>query len=198
LRRGAARVLGVDLSEDMLRIAREEEAARPVGAEYQAQDAAALALGETFDRALAVYLLHYAGTREALAGMCRSIAQHVAPGGRFLTFVINPDLPSDPAYYVPFGVRIDIAPPPYGDGQALQFGMWLGDAWTPWITVYRWSLETLRASLLEAGFSDVRVVPLSVAKDAELGEAHFRPYVERPHCILVEAKKAQDPSGASA
>lgn len=189
LRRGAARVIGVDRSEDMLRIAREEEAARPLGAVYQAQDAAALAMGETFDRALAVYLLHYAATRAELAGMCRSIAQHVAPGGRFVTFVLNPDLPSDPDYYVPFGVRVDVVPEP-ADGQELQFAMWLGDTWTPGITVHRWSFGTLVSSLREAGFSDVRVVPLSVAPGVERGEELFRPYVERPHCILLEATKA--------
>jgi toxoflavin synthase len=189
LRRGAARVLGVDLSEDMLRVAREEEAQRPLGAAYQARDAAALALGEVFDQILAVYLLHYAGSRAQLAGMCRSIAQHLAPGGRFVTFAINPDIPSDPEYYVPFGVRMEITPEP-ADGQELEFALWLGDTWSGGITAYRWSWGTLLVALREAGLDDVRVVPLSVAPGAGEGkDARWRPYVDRPHCILIEATK---------
>jgi SAM-dependent methyltransferase len=189
LRLGAARVLGVDLSEDMLRIAREEEAKRPLGAAYQVQDAAALALGEIFDRILAVYLLHYAASRAQLAGMCRAIADHLAPGGRFVTFAVNPDIPSDPEYYVPFGVRMEITAEP-ADGQEFRFALWLGDAWSPGITAYRWSWDTLLASLREAGLVDVRVVPLSVAPGAgERGDAMWRPYVDRPHCILIEATK---------
>lgn len=189
LRRGAARVLGVDLSEDMLRVAREEEAQRPLGAVYQVQDAAALSLEEVFDQVLAVYLLHYAASRAQLAGMCRSIARHLAPGGRFITYAINPDIPSDPEYYVPFGVRMEITAEPV-DGQELEFALWLGDAWSAGITAYRWSWDTLLATLREAGLVDVRVVPLSVAPGAgERGDAKWRPYVDRPHCILIEATK---------
>lgn len=189
LRHGAARVLGVDLSEEMLRVAREEEILRPLGAAYQVQDAAVMTLGEVFDDVLAVYLLHYAATRAQLDGMCRSIAHHLAPGGRFITFAINPDVPSDPAYYGPFGVRMEITAEP-ADGQELQFALWLGDAWSAGITAYRWSWDTLQASLREAGLVDVRVVPLSVAPGAgEREDAQWRPYVDRPHCILIEATK---------
>ena len=189
LRRGAARVLGVDLSEDMLRVAREEEVQRPLGAAYQAQDAAALSLGEVFDQVLAVYLLHYASSREQLAGMCRSIAHHLAPGGRFITYAVNPAIPQDPEYYVPFGVRMEITADP-ADGQEFEFALWLGDAWSAGITAYRWSWDTLLVSLREAGLVDVRVVPLSVAPEAgERGDAKWRPYIDRPHCILIEATK---------
>ncbi|APR82870.1 Methyltransferase [Minicystis rosea] len=189
LRRGAARVVGVDLSDDMLRVAREEEAQRPLGAVYRAQDAAALSLGEIFDRVLAVYLLHYASSREQLAGMCRSIASHLAPGGKLVTFAVNPDFPSDPEYYVPFGVRMEITPEPV-DGQEFQFALWLGDAWSPGITAYRWSWGTYLVSLREAGLVDARIVPLSVAPGAGERDADkWSPYVDRPHCILIEATK---------
>ncbi len=168
----------MDLSEDMLRVAREEEAQRPLGAVYQVQDAAALSLGEVFDQVLAVYLLHYAASRAQLAAMCRSIANHLAPGGRFVTFAVNPDLPSDPEYYVPLGVRMEIAPEP-ADGQASSFALWLGDAWSPGITAYRWSWGTLLVSLREAGLVDVRVVPCPSRPGAgDPDDARWRPYVE--------------------
>lgn len=189
LRGGAARVLGVDLSEDMLRIARDEETQRPLGAAYQAQDAAALSLGEVFDHVLAVYLLHYSASRSQLAGMCSAVAHHLAPGGRFVTFALNPDVPLDPEYYVPFGVRMNVPSEP-ADGQEIKFALWLGDSWSADISAYRWSWSTLLDSLREAGLVDVRVVPLSVAPGAgEREDARWRPYVDRPHCILIEATK---------
>jgi toxoflavin synthase len=192
LRRGA-RVLGVDVSEDMVRIARELEARQPLGARYLVQDVATLDLAQRFDVVLAVYLLHYAGSREHLASMCRAIARHLEPGGRFVTYQLNPDGAQDPEYYVPYGLRVRLPSEPE-EGTPFTFNARLGeDVWSPDISAHWWSWEALETSLREAGLEDIRKVPLSVAPDAvaKHGEAMWRPYLERPHCILVEATRAR-------
>lgn len=58
---GAARVLGVDLSEDMIRVARSHEEEEPLGVEYTMGDITALGDLGTFDCAVAIYLLSHAG-----------------------------------------------------------------------------------------------------------------------------------------
>src|SRR5271168_4896129 len=63
---GAAEVLGVDISERMIDLAREQEARQPLGIEYRVEDAKTLG-GEAghadFDLVVAVWLLVYARTR---------------------------------------------------------------------------------------------------------------------------------------
>jgi ubiquinone/menaquinone biosynthesis C-methylase UbiE len=72
--RGAARVVGVDLSAGMIGLARSQEASQPLGIEYFVGNAKHLCLAERFDLVVASYLLNYAATREELLAMCRTIA----------------------------------------------------------------------------------------------------------------------------
>ena len=63
---GALEVTGVDLSAEMIRLAEEEERARPLGCRYLHRDAATLDRPGQVDLVVAVYLLNYARTREEL------------------------------------------------------------------------------------------------------------------------------------
>jgi SAM-dependent methyltransferase len=84
--RGASRVMGVDLSEGMVDLARKQQAQAPLGIAYCAGDGRALDLGREYDLAVAAYLLNYATTREELGAMCDSIARCLRPGGRLAGF----------------------------------------------------------------------------------------------------------------
>nr|VFK68899.1 MAG: Methyltransferase domain-containing protein [Candidatus Kentron sp. UNK]VFK73747.1 MAG: Methyltransferase domain-containing protein [Candidatus Kentron sp. UNK] len=67
-------VLGVDISEKMIEIARQEEAREPLGIEYLVGDVLELGeMGSHFDLVVASFLLHYAQTEEQLLEMCRNI-----------------------------------------------------------------------------------------------------------------------------
>ena len=90
-RLGAARVHGVDLSPEMVRLAEEAERQEPLGCTYSVGDArlAPGALGQ-FDVVMAVYLLNYAQTADELHEMARSIAGQLAPGGRLVGINDNP------------------------------------------------------------------------------------------------------------
>src|SRR5215831_12995056 len=59
-RRGAAQVIGVDISPEMIRLAHQYEQAEPLGITYQVCDAVALPPLAPFDLVTAVYLLTYA------------------------------------------------------------------------------------------------------------------------------------------
>src|ERR1043165_6504266 len=65
---GAGRVVVVDISPQMIALARQQEEAQPLGIEYRIADAAALGKIGNFDRVTAAYLLHYA---ENQAQRCR-------------------------------------------------------------------------------------------------------------------------------
>lgn len=78
--RGAARVIGVDLSQGMIDLARSQEAHHQLGIEYFVGDARELSETETFDLTVAAYLLNYARTRDELQAMCDGIARSLKSG----------------------------------------------------------------------------------------------------------------------
>jgi toxoflavin synthase len=86
---GGARVVGVDISEKMIELAKQEEAREPQDIEYILGDAVELGKIGSFDLVVASYLLNYAQTKEQLLKMCQSIEANLKPGGRFVTFNNN-------------------------------------------------------------------------------------------------------------
>ena len=56
-KRGAATILGVDVSTRMIELAQEAEAKAPLGCDYLVQDALTMNLGRQFDAVVGMYLL---------------------------------------------------------------------------------------------------------------------------------------------
>ncbi len=97
---GAARVTGVDLSEKMIELARQQETRHNLGIDYLVADARQLDAADPYDLVVAAYLLNYAEDRTTLEAMCQGIARCLKPGGRFVTVNCNPALefPTAPSY----------------------------------------------------------------------------------------------------
>ena len=87
---GAARVVGVDISQAMIADARSQEQQTPLGIEYRVEDVIDLESIGSFDLALAVYLFPYAASRQQLSGMCGSIYRNLKPGGKLVAAFFNP------------------------------------------------------------------------------------------------------------
>ncbi len=98
--RGAARVLGVDLSAKMIELARQQEDEHGLGVQYHVGDARAVPLEAECDLVVAAYLLNYAHDRSELLEMYEAIARYLKPGGRFVTVNTNPglDFSAAPSY----------------------------------------------------------------------------------------------------
>ncbi|MBR8839618.1 MAG: class I SAM-dependent methyltransferase [Stigonema ocellatum SAG 48.90 = DSM 106950] len=92
-RKGALRVIGVDISEKMIELARQQETKEPLSIEYIVGDV--LELGEigSFNLVVASYLLNYSQTKEQLLKMCQNIFVNLKPGGRFVTINNNSEQP---------------------------------------------------------------------------------------------------------
>lgn len=89
--RGAANVEGVDISKEMILLAKESEEKNPLGIAYHTHDVFELKLNKKFDVITASYLLNYAKNIAELVQFGRTIVQHLNPGGRFITINSNPD-----------------------------------------------------------------------------------------------------------
>ena len=92
---GAEQVIGVDLSENMIKLARKREAQDRLGIIYTVGDITELGEIGNFDLVVASYLLNYAQTRGQLLDMCQTIFANLKPGGRFVSINNNPEQPPE-------------------------------------------------------------------------------------------------------
>ena len=92
---GADDVLGVDISSEMIRMAREGESNEPIGCRYAVADVTDYMCDDPVDLVVAMYLLNYATSPEELDGFVQAAFRFLRPGGRFVGFNDNPN--SDPS-----------------------------------------------------------------------------------------------------
>lgn len=92
LKPNAKRLVGVDISEKMIEIAKQEEAREPLGIEYLVGDVFELGEIGRFDLVVASFFLNQAKTKEELLKACQTIYINLKPGGRFITMNNNVDM----------------------------------------------------------------------------------------------------------
>lgn len=153
-RRGAARVVGVDLSPGMIGLARREEERAPLGIDYLVHDVKQLALGQTFDVVVAAYLLNYAQTAAELVEMGTAIRRHLEPGGRFVTVNNNPRHDVEHFAATRLYGFIKRAQGPLREGTPVDYVFFLENESFA-ITNYHLSVATHETALKTAGFQRV-------------------------------------------
>ena len=160
LARGAAGVLGVDESEEMLAIAK---ANRLPDCYMEFMQLRVGAMGEIgrFDVITAGWLLHYAQTEDELKRMCKNIALNLKPHGIFVALNSNPDSPLGGSEEYGYHVTAERDPPQNGDTLTLTcFG---NHAEVKFLTTH-WDTETYKAAMREAGLSFSVRIPKPVAR----------------------------------
>lgn len=156
--RGAARVVGVDLSHGMIDLARSQEIQHQLGIEYVVGDARELDGTEQFDLVMAAYLLNYARNRDELQSMCAGIARSLKPGGRFITVNCNPSqsFPTAPSYRK-YGFETSVEGE-WQEGVPIKWTFHLSDG--PFdIENYHLNVATHEAVFRNAGFREIRWHP---------------------------------------
>ena len=185
---GAASVTGVDISAEMIALAREAEATDALGIEYICADAATLQSPVRYDLVGAAYLLHYASDVTELRAMCESIAGCLKPGGRFVAINENPDQSADDyAAYTQYGFNKKFARP-RADASTIEYSMIAGRE-VIGFSAYFYTRDTYEQALRDAGFNSIRWVPLELAPagvDA-MGDEYWRAYMDNPPVVGLEA-----------
>ena len=188
---GAARVVGVDISQKMIELARQEEARVPLGIEYMVRDV--LELGEigSFDLVVAAYLLNYAQTKEQLLKMCQTIFINLEPGGRFVSINDNFDLP--PKFYP----RLE----KYGIAKSISGALQEGTPMTYTISVdggqkvsflnYYLRKATYESAFREVGFKEIRWQQLILSPEGvqEFDHEFWQDLLDYPPLIGIECLK---------
>ncbi len=184
---GAASVTGVDISAEMVELAREAERLQPLGCEYIHQDAAEFAPEEPADIVTAVYLFNYAGTPAQLLRMCRAARSALRAGGRLVALndnCHNPP-PSQAGAWAKYGFDRTLvgalregAPVRYRfttlDGEDFEFDN------------YYLEPETYRTALTEAGFVNIEWVALELEPQSR-HEPFWDDFLAAPPLIALTA-----------
>ncbi len=182
LEKGATSVLGVDLSEEMVRVARRIEADRPIGASYRVGDGEHLGRLGAFDLVTAVWLLNYAESCEQLRAMARGAWENLESGGRFVAFTINPAFDYRTSESDKYGVRIVGESPE--DDHVVCHGEFTLDPPVA-VDVRRFTTQQYEAALTDAGFSGIEWRAASPSSDdvATHGAAYWADF--RENCIGI-------------
>lgn len=187
---GAASVLGVDISEHMIDVARAKEQRAPLGLTYVVADAADMGQLGMFDVVSAAYLLHYAPTHEHLARVCRALHANLKPGGRLVTLVANPSFPEvGRSDYTTYGFTTEVQDHER-DGSPMMMRVRLGPVEMP-VPCFRWKRATYEGALRDAGFAEVAWHAAMLAPEGreKLGDAYWELYMRNPHLAAISCVK---------
>lgn len=186
---GAARVVGVDISAEMVTRAKEIEVAAPLGIAYLQSDVATVETEERFDIAFCSYLFNYARSRAELRSLITSVARLLRPGGLAVGCNDYPDNP--PAHYEryrPYGF-IKIGPAEQSEGSTITYRFFNPDGSVFELDNYFLPTSLYREEFATAGFSAFDWVMPRVSPAGQAGfEAGFwDAYLESPPIVSFSA-----------
>ena len=189
-RAGAGRVTGVDVSAEMIRLARREEERDPLGCAYLCRDAADFEpRPEAADLVVAMYLLHYAGTREKLVRFLRVCHDALRPGGRLVGFndnVLRP--PRGTVSWRQYGVEKTGPLSAPAEGDPIRYRFTNPDGRQFEFHNHFLKPETYRAAFRESGFRGFRWLGVSLAP-GERGNPFWDAFLDDPPVIAYAATK---------
>ena len=149
---GAKRVVGIDISKNMIEIARKKESTLHHEIEYMVGNASELpSIGE-FDVVFAGFLLHYAKNREELQSMLNGISNSLKPAGKFVCFNENPEKPLHEG--IQYGVKT-LGPNNIKDGDIVTRQHFEKQTKKFEFSHFHYELDTYNQSLKTAGFNNI-------------------------------------------
>lgn len=189
---GAAEVAGVDISGEMIKLARQEEKKNPLGIRYECADVLKLPVIGKFDIVLGSFLLHYSKTKEELSAMCRNIYANVKAGGRFAG--IN-DCPDNPLQLdKKFGIT-RTCEGPVKEGSVIKITLYKDNESVCSFNNYHWDRKTYADSLTAAGFRNIVWRGFKVSQEGidKFGSGFWEPYLKQPGVAIFGCER--QPSG---
>lgn len=162
---GAADVLGVDISREMIRLAEQAEKDEPLGCRYLAANATELEFDACFDLVVAAFLLNHASSRAELLALFSAIFRVLKPGGRFVGLNVNMAIGTDHYDDLRKYGRWMTTTPERREGDMIKVFHSNPDGSQMLIENYYLSPETYDAAAAESGLMDFRWLPLTVSQE---------------------------------
>lgn len=189
---GAREVVGVDLSPEMLRIARQDGIQ---SIDYVEADVVNLPDFDPFDIVLGSYVLNYARDVETLNRMCQRLFDGITPGGQFFCFVDHPDFDyRGDADFARYGLT-KYRKGPAEDAEIINFQWHAQDHGQQVRQIHfdgvYFTRQALEKALAGAGFTGIRLHEPEVDPEgrAALGSAFWQRFLDGPPYVFLQAEK---------
>ena len=187
---GAAAVTGVDISAEMVQLARDAERRQPLGCRYVCQDAAEFAPEEPADIVTAVYLFNYARTPAQLLRMCQAARGALRQGGRLVA--LNDNCHNPPPVRAGAWAKYGFDRTLVGalrEGAAIRYLFTTQDGEEFEFDNYFLEPDTYRDALTEAGFVNIEWVDLRLEAGSR-GDPFWDDFLASPPLIALRADAA--------
>lgn len=183
--KGAKEVVGVDLSSEMIELAKAEQGD---SCEFLVGDAANLDLNREFDLVLGMYLLNYAKSAKELTAFCNTIFKHLKKGAKFIGLNDNPfnEVKHYP-FYLKYGF-VKSAPKGRKEGDPVVYTMFNPDNSTFSFNNYYLSSTTYREAFSQIGFGEFNWHTPLLDPD-QSGNAYWDFFMQNPPIIGFSASK---------
>ncbi len=190
-RLGAARVVGVDASAEMVRHARSVEEREPVGISYQHHDATELPVLGSFDVVSAVWLFGNIEGEAKLLEVAHLLRANLAEEGMLVALFPNPDVNHEsPPEYQKYG--LSYRPTRFVSGRQ---GVQVRFLTEPPVEFegFFWPPGVVEAALRDAGFTDMQRQPTKIPEDAlvERGPQFWEALLASPSFAVLTARAGQ-------
>lgn len=187
-KKGASKVIGVDISKEMIKLARASEKREPLGIKYFVYDTTQLPKLDEFDIVMGTFLLHYSKTETQILKMCKNIYKNLKDGGRFIALNHNPDNPI--GQNKKYG-STTTAKKPLKEGDILTVTLFSRGKKTCSFGVYFWKKGTYEKAFKRAGFKIIKWHKLIISREGikKFGRIFWEDYLEKPTKIVIECIK---------
>jgi len=187
---GASHVHGIDLSAEMIRAARAQNATNCLPITYEVEDLRRWNPGSrTFDCAIGVFLLNYLTLGESLRLLQGTHSALKSGGGLFLTLP-HPALPWLREPSAPFYFERPTRSYQSARDHALSGRIWHRNGDSVPVQCYHKTLEDLHSLVHRAGFSVINLSELYVTQEhLDIDANFFEPLQGTPLHVLLEAEK---------
>ncbi|MGK7893332.1 MAG: class I SAM-dependent methyltransferase [Xenococcus sp. (in: cyanobacteria)] len=186
--KGATKVVGVDISEEMLKVARKQEEQQPLGIEYHLGDAVKLEQIGSFELITAVYLLDYAQNPEQLLSMLVSVRKNLEEEGRFVAVTTNPDFKMSQSNTTKYGVTVTKQESiPQGYYYEIEFHT--SSPFT--IQCFGWNRSVYEEAVKEAGLKNFSWHPIEIPPHAieDYGADYWQDFCDNNLIIALSCEK---------
>ncbi|MBD2784699.1 class I SAM-dependent methyltransferase [Xenorhabdus sp. DI] len=148
--RGAAKVIGVDISDKMIEIAKNKSQQSGDGIEFHVRDVSKMESFGKFDLIVAAWLFCHAESLEQLESMFRVIADHLKPSGKLIAYTFEPDYRLEKGNYKNYCINV-LSEEPIKETTLVK-AEFLTTPPSPF-TMYRWNREQYKDAITKAGLT---------------------------------------------
>ncbi len=185
-RNGASQVIGVDESEEIIKLARKTS---PAQIAYRVGKVGEIGKIGDFDFVTAGFLFHYANSIPELEAMFEDVSRNLKDGGRLVALNNHPANPITPNWQ--HGTAVKCLDGKLVEGAELQVSIYEGEKVACTFNQRYWLQSTYETAMKKAGFRSWAWHELEVSQEGikRFGREFWEPFIKNPGVIVLEARK---------